>query len=507
MKNKRSLWVSLLAVIAIAVIALSAVLAAGWSPKLGLDLDGGLAVTYQTARPVSQAQLATIVTILGDRVNAGTSGATVASQGTNQIAVSIPGEKNVQAVLKNLGNTAELLFRPALCYAPPLTVAKGKKPTTGPLPSCSSTTALTKANLQVTPDSSNVNGYTSNTNISEDPSFATYPSTPPTNDNKSDTVILPGTAQNGCYPRCVLGPAQLTGTAVKSASAQLNNGQWAVNLSLTGAGNTAWETLAQQQFHAIIAIDLDGQVISAPITQPTQTGFTPFNGQVQISGSFTEDQAKTLATEFTYGALPVRLNRLTVQTVSASLGKSSLKAGLLSGLVGLALVLLYIIFYYRLLGLVVVAGLVVTAALLWAIIALLGETANVTIDLAGVIGVIVSIGITVDSYIVYFERLKDEARAGRTIRSSVDKGFASAFRTVLAADAVSFLGAIVLYKLSTGDVQGFALFLGISTVLDVVVTYFFTRPLVILLGQRRGANETGAMSMAHGLGSKVVAAS
>src|ERR1700691_5596143 len=148
MKNKRSLWVSLLAVIAIAVIALSAVLAAGWSPKLGLDLDGGLAVTYQTARPVNQAQLDTIVTILGDRVNAGTSGATVASQGTNQIAVSIPGEKNVQAVLNTLGNTAELLFRPALCYAPPLTVAKGKKPTTGPLPSCSSTTALTKANLQ-----------------------------------------------------------------------------------------------------------------------------------------------------------------------------------------------------------------------------------------------------------------------------------------------------------------------------------------------------------------------
>jgi preprotein translocase subunit SecD len=494
-------------VIAIAVIAISAVLAAGWSPKLGLDLDGGLAVTYQTARPVNQAQLDTIVTILGDRINAGTSGATVASQGTNQIAVSIPGEKNVQQVLKTLGNTAELLFRPALCNAPPLTVAKGKKPTTGPLPTCSSSTALTATNLDVVPNSNNVNGYTSNIdNIPEDTSFATYPSTPSTNDNKNATVLLPGTAAEGTA-RYVLGPAQLTGTAVKSASAQLNNGQWAVNLSLTGAGSTAWDNLAKAQFHAIIAIDLDGQVISAPITQPTQSSFTPFNGSVQISGSFTEDQAKTLATEFTYGALPVRLNRLTVETVSPSLGKSSLTAGLISGLVGLALVLLYIIFYYRLLGLVVVAGLLVTAALLWAIIALLGETANVTIDLAGVIGVIVSIGITVDSYIVYFERLKDEARAGRTIRSSVDKGFASAFRTVLAADAVSFLGAIVLYKLSTGDVQGFALFLGISTVLDVLVTYFFTRPLVILLGQRRGANETGAMSMAHGLGSQVATAS
>ena len=156
----------------------------------------------------------------------------------------------------------------------------------------------------------------------------------------------------------------------------------------------------------------------------------------------------------------MKLDRLTVQTVSPSLGKSSLQAGLISGLAGLALVMLYMIFYYRLLGMVVVAGLAVTGALLWAIIALLGQGFNTTIDLAGVIGIIVSIGITVDSYIVYFERLKDEARSGRTVRTSVDKGFASAFRTVLAADAVSLLGAVVLYEFSIGAVQGFALFLG-----------------------------------------------
>ena len=298
----------------------------------------------------------------------------------------------------------------------------------------------------------------------------------------------------------MLAPAQMTGTAVKSASAQLNNGQWTVNLVLTGPGSTAWDTLAKQQFHAIIAIDLDGQVISAPITQPTQAAFTPFNGQVQISGSFTEDQAKTLATEFTYGALPVKLDRLTVETVSPTLGKASLHAGLISGLAGLLLVLLYVIFYYRLLGVVVVAGLAVTGALLWAIISILGQSFNITIDLAGVIGIIVSIGITVDSYIVYFERLKDEARSGRTVRSSVDKGFASAFRTVLAADAVSLLGAVVLYEFSIGPVQGFALFLGISTLLDVFVTYFFTRPFVILLGRSRSGSEVRGMSVASGLG-------
>ncbi len=500
MKKKRSLWVSLLAVVGVAVIALSATLAAGWSPKLGLDLDGGLSVVYQTHRPVSQAQLDTIVTILNDRVGAGTTGATVASQGKNEISVSIPGERNTQQVLATLGNTAQLFFRPALCYAPNLTLAKGKTPSTGTLPACAASTQLTAANLQVTPDSNSNQGYTSNQNIAEDPQFATFKSTPSTQDDKGATVLLPATAGSGGAPRYVLGPAGMTGTAVKSANAQLNNGQWAVNLNLTSTGANQWNTLAQAQFHAIIGIDLDGQVISAPITQPTQSSFTSFGNSVQISGSFTENQAKTLATEFTYGALPVKLDRLTVQTVSPSLGKSSLQAGLISGLAGLALVMLYIIFYYRLLGLVVLAGLAVTGALLWAIIAVLGESFNVTIDLAGVIGIIVSIGITVDSYIVYFERLKDETRSGRTVRSSVDRGFASAFRTVLAADAVSLLGAVILYEISVGDVKGFALFLGISTVLDIVVTYFFTRPFVILLGQSQGGNEASSMSMASGLG-------
>jgi preprotein translocase subunit SecD len=497
MKNKRNLWVSLLAVVAIAVIALSATLAAGWSPKLGLDLDGGLSVVYQTQHKVTQAQLDTITTILNNRVNAGTSGATVDSQGKNEIAVSIPGEKNTQQVLATLGNTAQLLFRPALCYAPPFSVAKGKKASPPPLPTCAAATQLTAANIGVTA-SSNVAGYTSN-NVQPDAQFAPFESTSSAKDAKTATVLLPGTgAASGS--RYVLGPAQLTGTAVKSASAQLNNGQWDVNLVLTGPGSTAWDNLAKQQFHAIVAIDLDGKVISAPITSPTASSPSSFGGQVQISGGFSETQAKTLATDFTYGALPVKLVAQHIETVSPSLGKASLRAGLIAGLAGLALVMLYMIFYYRLLGLVVLAGLAVTAALLWATIAFMGHSLNTTIDLAGIIGLIVSVGITVDSYIVYFERLKDEARSGRTIRSSVDKGFASAFRTVLAADAVSLLGAIILYIISVGDVKGFALFLGISTAYDLLITYFFTRPFVILLGQRRGGNEARTMSMSSGLG-------
>src|SRR6202789_3740686 len=170
MKKKHALWTSLLAVIAVAVIALSATVAAGWSPKLGLDLDGGLAVVYQTHRPVNQAQLDTIVTILSDRVGAGATGATVASQGKNQISVSIPGEKNVQQVLATLGHTAQLFFRPALCYAPSYSVAKGKSPTTTPLPtSCAATSQLTATNLDVKPNAGSVTQpYTYNTNIPED---------------------------------------------------------------------------------------------------------------------------------------------------------------------------------------------------------------------------------------------------------------------------------------------------------------------------------------------------
>lgn len=502
MKDKRPLWISLMTVVIISVLALVGTIAGGWSPKLGLDLDGGLQVVYKTAHQISTDQLNTTVNILNSRVDAlGASGATVASQSNNEIAVSIPGAKNVNQILATLGNTAQLFFRPVLCNALPYSVAKGKTASTGALPQCSASSALTEANIGITPANANNNGNLSR--IPPDTAFTTYKSTSSSQDAKGATVLLPGSTGSGSSTlRYVLGPSTVTGTAVKSALAQVQSGtgQWTVNIQLTGPGGTAFDTLAQAQFHALIAMDLDGQVISAPVTQPSNPSFTSFGGQVQISGSFTETQAKNLATELNYGSLPVKLNQITVQTVSPTLGKSSLKAGLIAGLAGLALVLLYMLFYYRLLGVVVIAGLAITGALLWAIIAFMGHSFGTTIDLAGIIGIIVSVGITVDSYIVYFERLKDEARAGRTVRSSVDKGFRSAFRTVLAADAVSFLGAAILYEISIGPVRGFALFLGLSTIIDVVITYFFTRPFVILLGQRRTSGEMGRMGVARGLG-------
>ena len=488
--SRRSLLVSLLLTIVIAFGALITTLSFGWGPKLGLDLAGGLSVVYKPATPTSTANMQEVVTILNNRVNGlGVSGAQVNLQGKD-VVVSVPGVTDARTVLKAVGQTAQLLFRPVLCQTGP--ASKHAKPVQV-VPSCGSNYLMTAANLAV-----NTSTGSPTNNIGLDPKYANIASTSSQNDNKNQTVILPALGTNSV--RYVLGPAQLTGQAVKTAIAQQDQvGAWVVNYTLTGAGSPEWDRVAQANFHAELAIELDGVVQSAPLIQPNQASFTSFNGQGQISGSFTESSAKNLALAMQFGALPVRLVALTTQTVSPTLGHSALVAGLGAGLVGLGLVLLYTIVYYRLLGLVIVLGLGVTGALLWAIIAALGHTAFApSFTLAGVTGLIVSIGITVDSYIVYFERLKDEARAGRSIRTSVDRGFRSAWRTVLAADTVSLLAALLLYLIAVGDVRGFAFFLGLSTLLDIGITWYFTRPLVILLG-RRITDETSALSMAAGL--------
>jgi predicted nucleic acid-binding Zn ribbon protein len=188
-------------------------------------------------------------------------------------------------------------IRPVICYAPPYAVPAGQAPSTGPLPACSPATQLSASNLEVTPDGGNVNGYTSNSNVNADPQFATYPSTTSSNDKQSQEVLLPGTATSGSSGRYVLGPAGLTRTAIGSARAISESGQWTVRLGLTPNGSVQWDSLVAQQFHAIVGVVIDGRVVSAPITQPTQQAFTSFDGQLQISGGFTEYQAKVIASE------------------------------------------------------------------------------------------------------------------------------------------------------------------------------------------------------------------
>ena len=332
----------------------------------------------------------------------------------------------------------------------------------------------------------------------EDP--GAVPTTAP-EDNRADAeVVLPELDDDGnVVRRYRLGPTEVTGAAVDSASARLQGAvQWTVDLAFTGEGIDAFNALAATcatpsvtcpptgansdtgQGAGSVAIELDGVVQSAPTIQAASFS----RDQVVISGSFDESQAKDLALVLRYGALPVQLEQASASTVSATLGSDSLRAGIIAGALGTLLVLGYIVVYYRSLGLVVLAGLAVWAALQWAVISYLGASRGLALSLSGVTGLIVSVGITVDSYIVYFERLKDEIRRGRSVRSAVDRGFSQAFRTILTADTAAFIGAALLYILTVGPVRGFALFLGLSTVLDVIVSYFFTRPLVAILAKR-----------------------
>jgi preprotein translocase subunit SecD len=512
-RQRRNLLISVCVVVAIAIASFGATVAAKWSPRLGLDLAGGVAVVYTAVgHNISQADLNETVNILNLRVNGlGVSGAQVQTTGKNQISVSIPGVTNAQQVLNQIGQTARMFFRPVECYAypesPPKHAPANYVPPRGigTVPACSSSSQITTSSLNVQANPNVSAGFTAN-NVPPDPQYVDVPSTSVYKPNyENSTVLLPAVA-NACGNdglRCVLGPSEMSGSDISSAQATQNQlGQWVVDYDLKGSsGSNKWDQVSDQNFHLPLGIELDGYVYSAPIIQPTQGTWSSFDGKGEISGSLSQQEAQNLAQAMNYGALPVTLRAATSETVSATLGHSALVAGLGAGIAGLILVLLYVLLYYRALGLVVISGLLLTAMMLWAIISALGHTSVApSFDLAGITGLIVSIGITVDSYIVYFERLKDETRSGRSVRTSVERGFKSAWRTVWAADFVSLIAAIVLYLVAVGNVKGFAFFLGLSTIMDMAVTWFYTRPLVILLGQSPRLAGQGAFSIATGLG-------
>ena len=290
---------------------------------------------------------------------------------------------------------------------------------------------------------------------------------------------------------CQVGRSEGTGEVFEkdSARARILGAGWGVTVNLkTGrAGEGVWNALATQCYNASaacptrrLAIQLDAEIQSAPsVNAPT------FTGSVEITGSFTRKQAESLAQVLNSGALPITLQNVAVEHVSATLGKDSLRAAIISGAIGVVLVLLFMLLYYRRLALVVIVGLSISGALVYSVTALISRFYNGVLSLSGVAGLIVSIGVTIDSYVVFFERLKDEVRSGRSLRNSAQRGFKSAFRTILIADAVSLIGAAVLWYLSVGAVRGFAFYLGLSTVMDVFVAYFFTRPAVLLLARSR----------------------
>jgi preprotein translocase subunit SecD len=450
---RRATLFSLVAVLVVAAAALGATVISGNSPQLGLDLQGGASVVLQPKNKVTSGVLDQAISIIRSRVDAlGVAEPDISRQGSS-IIVQLPGVKNRDRALEIVGQTAQLYFRPVL---------QSIGPQSGPVSASNPAT------------------------------------TPPEQDDPKVQVVLPEKSANGnAGSRYLLGPAAVNGRAISSAKAVVDTttGAWSVSFRLTSSGEKDWNAMATKVgVNNQIAIDLDGVVKSAPALQTTN-----FPGSGQISGNFGEREAKDLALVLRYGSLPVQLQPQTVQTVSASLGKDSLHAGIVAGIVGLALVALYMVLYYRALGLVVWLGLAVSGALMYSIVTLLGQTSGLALSLAGTTGIIVSVGVTVDSYVVFFERLKDEIRSGKTIRSSVEKGFSRAYRTILAADAASFIGAVVLYMLSVGSVRGFAFFLGLSTLLDVFIAYFFTRPMVVLLGRNRFFTQARWVGVARGL--------
>jgi preprotein translocase subunit SecD len=452
----------------------------------------------------------------------------ITRQGDN-IVVQLPGVKNRDRALELVGQTAELRFRPVLQdlsgaeVIEPDETADETTTTTTPSPDDATTTTTTAPEAEdaaglvegesaaaAQEPTTTTSASTTTTTTAPPEDEAAEPQPVPLTSRQDDqadaTVILQGKDGEGVYQ---LGPTLTTGTIVSSAQAEIPQGQWLVALSMRGGadGIDRFNEIAAQCYvdapdpavcpSGRLAIVLDSVVQSAPtISQP---GYE--RDQIVIEGSFSEGEAKNLALVLRYGALPVELERQSVQTVSASLGEDSLRAGVIAGAVGLALVALYLLAYYRALGVVVIVGLGLQAALTYAIVSWLGETQGLALTLAGVTGLIVSIGVTVDSYVVFFERLKDEVKAGRTLRSSTERAFKRAFRTILAADISAFLGAAVLWWLTVGSVRGFAFFLGLATVLDVIKAWFYTRPLVTLLSRNRFFTDMPGFGVARGLAS------
>ena len=404
------------------------------------------------------------VSIIRQRVNSlGVAESEVSAQGSGtnrQIVISVPGQTG-QRIVQLVGQTAELRFRQVLVEGAPNAITAAADTKTATLPNGVSPDLNAKyAALDCTKKSNLQGGST------ESPDLAVVSC------NRTGTT------------KYILAPAQVLGNMVSKASAAIDQqgaSGWYVLLSFNGEGTSKFGALTQSVTKLAapqnqVAIVLDGLVVSAPRINEAITG-----GSAQITGNFTQTDASDLANVLKYGALPLAFNQGEVLQVSPTLGSDQLHAGLLAGALGLFLVLLYSLLYYKGLGVVTVGSLIVAGAITYLSFLLLGKWIGFTLTLAGIAGAIVSVGITADSFIVYFERLRDEVREGRTLRSAVETGWARARHTIIVADMVSLIAAILLYFFAVGGVRGFAFTLGLTTFVDLIVVFVFTKPFVTLL--------------------------
>lgn len=532
-----------LALILIAIVALTGgMFASGHTtPRLGIDLAGGTSITLRAVSEpgqesaINQTNLNTAVDIMNRRVNGlGVTEAEVQTQGDRNIIVNIPKGTNSKQAREQVGTTAKLYFRPVLATevtggsataspTPSASSSSSKKPTDSssekasssssgsPTPTSTSqgraVTDALKADSTPTPSNSASSSAKASDSASPSPSssasdaatklqeqYATLDCTKKAvratagdGVKPSDPTVACGKNSSGQWQKYVLGPAEVDGTDVKKAQAVFDtqgSAGWQVTMDFTSKGSKKFADitgkLAQKQSpQNQFAIVLDGEVVSDPFVQNSITG-----GNAEISGSFDQTEAKDLANMLSYGALPLAFKEDSVTTVTAALGGEQLHAGLIAGAIGLALVIVYLVLYYRGLSIIAIASLGVSAILTYVIMSLLGPTIGFALNLPAVCGAIVAIGITADSFIVFFERIRDEIREGRTLRPAVERAWPRARRTILVSDFVSFLAAAVLFIVTVGKVQGFAFTLGLTTLLDVVVVFLFTKPLMTILARK-----------------------
>jgi preprotein translocase subunit SecD len=512
----RSLATSFAVLLVLAFGGLLATLLTDNTPALGLDLQGGISVTQEPSGDFSAEGLDLAVERIRERVDAlGVSEPEILRQG-NAVVVNLPGVDDQQRALDLVQVTGNVYLRPVLdCNQPTL---NPRATTTTSDPNATTTTAVTTSTSEpastdsAAPDSAvddstpATDATTTTTTEPPPPTILPPPTTlvgdvTPSDPMQQAQLILRADESEIITQVCNVGPTLLgpDGTPITTGAvferdnsvqfANSGGGGWTVSVNLRGGedGEDPWNQLAALCFNRSsqcpsgqIAIELDGEVISAPTVNQAN-----FSGGVDITVGGNKKLAEQLSEVLASGALPVDLKTVAVQNISPSLGEDSLRAALLAGFVGVLLVLAFMTFYYGRLGLVVAFGLLVSGALLWTVISILSSTVGLALSLSGVAGIIVSVGVTVDSYVVFFERLKDELKAGRTLRNSALRGFKASWRTILIADLVSFLGALVLWSLTVGSVRNFAFFLGLSTLTDLVVSYFYTRPAVLLLARTK----------------------
>lgn len=509
---------------------------ASWTPKLALDLEGGTQIILQAVtandEPVSAQDINQAISIIRQRVDSsGVAEAEITSQGGRNIVVALPGSPS-EETLALVRESAQMQFRPVLYFGDPGPIVLDDAAVDGEAEVTegddSESTESNSADGAQTPDSDDAELVVEgplDALVADDESAA-QPANPSdlvqiTQEVVDEFYALDCTSPesliggggvadpDGVLVTCsedgstkyILGPMEISGNNIATATSGLKTTQtgattneWIVNISFNSAGTKEFETVSSRLAELpeyeqwiydptssapnMFAMALDNLVISAPsVTQPF------YDGQASIEGTFTNESANKLANQLSFGALPLTFEVQSEETISATLGSEQLQKGILAGLIGLALVAVYSLVQYRVLGLITISSLVVAAVLTYLSLAILSWVQGYRLSLAGVAGIIVAIGITADSFIVLFERIRDELREGRTLSGAIDVGWDRAKRTILASDAINFIAAIVLYFLAVGGVRGFAFTLGLTTLIDLIVVFFFTHPLLKVLSK------------------------